>query len=103
MNCQIDKNDNEPAFIIGDKINFEKDDLINLMNNNYNIEDIKKIIEAKVDFYMLDYYKNHIGNTYEKKIAELLNIQENLFVKNEIIKQKIFIFEKYLNSSNSDK
>ncbi len=103
MNCQIEKNDNEHLFIQGDKINFEKKDLIKLMNNNYNVEEVKKIIEAKVDFFMFDNYKNQIGNNYEKKIDDLLNIQENLCVKNEIIKQKINILEKYLDSLNKDK
>ena len=82
MNCKIEKNDNEQLFIQGDKIKFEKDDLIKLMNDNY---------------------KNQIGNDYEKKIEDLLNIQENLYVKNEIIKQKLNILEKYLDSLNNDK
>ena len=103
MNCKIEKNDNEQLFIQGDKIKFEKDDLIKLMNDSYNLEEIKKIIEAKVDLFMFDNYKNQIGNDYEKKIEDLLNIQENLYVKNEIIKQKLNILEKYLDSLNNDK
>lgn len=103
MNFQIEKKENEHLFNLGDKINFEKDDLLNLMNNNYDLEEIKKIIEAKVDFFMSENYKNQISNAYDKKIDDLLNIQENLFIKNEIIKQRIFILENYLNSLNNDK
>ena len=103
MNFQIEKKENEHIFNLGDKINFEKDDLLNLMNNNYDLEEIKKIIEEKVDFFMSENYKNQISNAYDKKIDDLLNIQENLFIKNEIIKQRIFILENYLNSLNNDK
>ena len=101
MNCKIEKNDNEQLFIQGDKIKFEKDDLIKLMNDNYNLEEIKKIIEAKVDYFMFNKYNNEI-KIYEGKINDLLNFQESLFIKNEMIKEKIKMLMNYLDSLKKD-
>ena len=79
-------------------INFGKEELINMINNNYDYEKIKKIIEAKIDSYMLDNFNIGIKQLFDEKINDLLETQEKLSVENEIINQKIFFLENYLNS-----
>ena len=80
------------------EINFGKEELINMINNNYDYEKIKKIIEAKIDSYMLDNFNIGIKQLFDEKINDLLETQEKLSVENEIINQKIFFLENYLNS-----
>ena len=97
MNKQLVENDEMNLSIDEHKINFGKEEMINILNNNYDCEEIKGIIEAKIDSLMLG-KNNEIVKLYEEKINELLEIQEKLYVKNEIIKQKILFLDNYLDS-----
>ena len=74
----------------------------NYINIKYDIHEIKRIIEDKVDLYMM---KEYIGlfNSFEEKINNLLLIQEKLFIKNEIMRQKIKHLENYLKSYSKKK
>ena len=101
MNNQIIKSDEKDINTNNNnqiRINFGKEEIINMINNNYDYEEIKKIIEAKIDFFMLDNFNNGIIQLFDEKINDLLETQEKLSVENEIIKQKIFFLENYLNS-----
>lgn len=72
---------------------------MDLIKGNYDYEKIKKIIVAKIDFYFnKNYYK--IKNEYDHKLENLLENLETLFVKNEMIKQKIIVLRNYLDSLN---
>ena len=97
MRRQLVDDDEINPFNAENEINFGKKEIINMLNNNYNFEEIKGIIEAKIDFLMLG-KNNEIVKIYDEKINELLEIQEKLYVKNEIIKQKILFLDGYLNS-----
>ena len=97
MNSQIVQgiNDNIDKF----EDIFDEKDIMDLIKGNYDYEKIKKIIVAKIDFYFnKNYYK--IKNEYDQKLENLLENLENLFVKNEMIKQKIIVLRNYLNSLN---
>ena len=87
---------NDIQFPIGKK------EIINLLNNNWDYEEIKRIIEMKVDSFISNKYGNDLAKRFEEKINDLLEIQEKLFVKKEIIKQKIIALENYLNSLNKE-
>ena len=54
-------------------------------------EQIEKIIDEKFE---KEYIK--LKNNYEEKIEELLNEQEKIYNKNEIIKAKYYSLERYL-------
>ena len=62
---------------------------------NTNMEQIRKEIEEKVDFYMMKGY-DELFSSYNEKLNDLLMIQEKVFIKNEMIKQQIFYLENYL-------
>ena len=101
MNSKIESNEQKQLFNAKDNINFEKEEIIKLINNEYDLEEIKKIIEAKVDYFMFNKYNNEI-KIYEGKINDLLNFQESLFIKNEMIKEKIKMLMNYLDSLKKD-
>ena len=101
MNSKIEPNEQGQLFNAKDNINFEKEEIIKLINNEYDLEEIKKIIEAKVDYFMFNKYNNEI-KIYEGKINDLLNFQESLFIKNEMIKEKIKMLLNYLDSLKKD-
>ena len=101
MNSKIEPNEQEQLLNTKDNINFEKEEIIKLINNEYDLEEIKKIIEAKVDYFMFNKYNNEI-KFYEGKINDLLNFQESLFIKNEMIKEKIKMLMNYLDSLKKD-
>ena len=50
---------------------------------NINYDDLKKVIENKVDLYMMKEYFE-LFDFYDEKINNLLITQEKLFIKNEI-------------------
>ena len=62
---------------------------------NYNSDDFKKLIEERVDWYLMKEY-DELFKLYEFKLNDLLGVQEKIFIKNEIIKQKIKYLENYL-------
>ena len=97
MNSKKNPTEQENLIITKDNINFEKDEIIKLINNDYDFEEIKKIIEAKVDYFLVDKYNKEI-KIYEGKINDLLSIQESLFIQNEMIKSKIKMLMNYLDS-----
>ena len=80
---------------IKNNINLNEDNVIDIIEEKYNNEEIKKIIEDKVDFYMNREYEE-LFNEYEEKINDLLEYQEKVFIKNEILKQKIYSLNNYL-------
>ena len=97
MNSQIIQGINENIDKFEDI--FDEKDIKNLIKRNYDYEKIKKIIVAKIDFYFnKNYYK--IKNEYDQKLENLLENLETLFVKNEMIKQKIIVLRNYLDSLN---
>ena len=97
MNSQIVQGINENINKLEDI--FDEKDIMDLIKGNYDYEKIKKIIVAKIDFYFnKNYYK--IKNDYEQKLENLLENLETLFVKNEMIKQKIIVLRNYLDSLN---
>ena len=97
MNSQIIQGINENIDKFEDI--FDEKDIMDLIKGNYDYEKIKKIIVAKIDFYFnKNYYK--IKNDYEQKLENLLENLETLFVKNEMIKQKIIVLRNYLDSLN---
>ena len=95
MNSQIIQGINENIDKFEDI--FDEKDIMDLIKGNYDYEKIKKIIVAKIDFYFnKNYYK--IKNEYDQKLENLLENLETLFVKNEMIKQKIIVLRNYLDS-----
>ena len=97
MNSQIIQGINENIDKFEDI--FDEKDIMDLIKGNYDYEKIKKIIVAKIDFYFnKNYYK--IKNEYDQKLENLLENLETLFVKNEMIKQKIIVLRNYLDSLN---
>ena len=72
--------------------NKTKNDLIEA---NYDNDEYKKIIEERVDSYLMKEY-DELFNNFEIKLNHLLNIQEELFIENDIIKQKLFHLDNYL-------
>ena len=98
MNSNITQRDEIISISSNSNINFGKEDIINLINNNYAYEEIKRIIEKKVDYYISNKFNNEMIKIYDEKMNDLLELQENLFIKNEMIKQKIFVLENYLYS-----
>ena len=97
MNSQIVQGINENINKLEDI--FDEKDIMDLIKGNYDYEKIKKIIVAKIDFYFnKNYYK--IMNEYDQKLENLLENLETLFVKNEMIKQKIIVLRNYLDSLN---
>ena len=82
-------------------LNAEKEEIINMLNNNYDYEKIKRIVGEKIDFLMFG-KNNEVAKLYDEKINELLEIQEKLYVRNEIIKQKISFMDNYLNSLKTE-
>ena len=70
---------------------------IDIIKGTYNYDEIKAIVENKVDFYMMKKYEE-LSNDYERKINDLLEIQENVFIKKEMIKQKIISLKNHLMS-----
>ena len=80
---------------IKNNINLNEDNVIDIIEEKYDNEEIKKIIEDKVDFYMNREYEE-LFNEYEEKINDLLEYQEKVFIKNEILKQKIYSLNNYL-------
>ena len=54
-------------------------------------EELEKMVDEKFEE---EYIK--LNNDYEEKINELLNEQEKIYNKNEIIKAKYYALEKYL-------
>ena len=80
---------------IKNNINLNEDNVIDIIEEKYDNEEIKKIIEDKVDFYMNKEYEE-LFNEYEEKINDLLEYQEKVFIKNEILKQKIYSLNNYL-------
>ena len=97
MNSQIVQGINENINKLEDI--FDEKDIMDLIKGNYDYEKIKKIIVAKIDFHFnKNYYK--IKNDYEQKLENLLENLETLFVKNEMIKQKIIVLRNYLDSLN---
>ena len=98
MNSNITQRDEIISTFSNSNINFGKEEIINLINNNYTYEEIKRIIEKKVDYYISNKFNNEMIKIYDEKMNDLLELQENLFIKNEMIKQKIFVLENYLYS-----
>ena len=98
MNSNITQRDEIISTFSNSNINFGKEEIINLINNNYAYEEIKRIIEKKVDYYISNKFNNEMIKIYDEKMNDLLELQENLFIKNEMIKQKIFVLENYLYS-----
>ena len=74
------------------KENKTKNDSIEL---NYDSDEFKKLIEDRVDSYLMKEYDD-LYNNYEMKLNHLLNTQEELFMENEIIKKKLFYLDNYV-------
>jgi len=97
MSSSIERIEDEFNFI-----NFmAKNSSLNALNKKYDDEEIKdkikKIIEKKIDYYNQEKI-NGIVKIYDKEIEDLLELQENLFIQNEIIKQKILVLKNHLES-----
>ena len=80
-----------------ENININEKNIIDIIKDTYDYDEIKKIVEDKVDFYMMKKYEE-LSSEYEGKINDLLEIQENVFIKKEMIKQKIISLKNYLMS-----
>ena len=79
------------------KENSEEENIIDYINKNIDYGELKKIIEQKIDYYLMKEY-NELLNSLEEKMEDLLMKQEKIFIKKEMLKQKIFYLEKYLKS-----
>ena len=71
--------------------------IIDIIKGTYDYDEIKNIVEDRVDFYMMKKYEE-LSSEYEGKINDLLEIQENAFIRKEMIKQKIISLKNYLKS-----
>ena len=71
--------------------------IIDIIKDTYDYDEIKNIVEDKVDSYMMKKYEE-LSKDYEGKINDLLELQENVFIKKEMIKQKIISLKNYLMS-----
>ena len=78
-------------------INIDEKNIIDVLKDTYEYDEIKAIVEDKVDFYMMKKFEE-LSNYYEGKINDLLEVQENVFIKKEMIKQKIISLQNYLKS-----
>ena len=85
-----DKEGNNNKIIDGQNI-------IDIIKGTYDYDEIKNIVEDRVDFYMMKKYEE-LSNDYDRKINDLLEIQENVFIRKEMIKQKIISLKNYLKS-----
>ena len=75
---------------INSSIRVKKTKKRSLINQEF-IEEIEKKIDEQLEE---EYIK--LNCEYEQKIEQLLNEQENIFNKNELIKAKYYAMEKYL-------
>ena len=94
---KIDIKSNEFQNETKENINIDEKNIIDIIKDTYDYDEIKKIVEDKVDFYMMKKYEE-LSSEYEGKINDLLEIQENVFIKKEMIKQKIISLKNYLMS-----
>ena len=94
---KIDIKSNEFQNETEENININEKNIIDIIKDTYDYDEIKKIVEDKVDFYMMKKYEE-LSSEYEGKINDLLEIQENVFIKKEMIKQKIISLKNYLMS-----
>mgnify|MGYP003571602173 CR=1 FL=1 len=78
-------------------IKIDEKNIIDIIKDTYDYDEIKTIVEDKVDFYMKKKY-DELSSEYDRKINDLLEIQENAFIKKEMIKQKIASLKNYLKS-----
>ena len=68
----------------------------NKFNDEYELSDeLRQEIEKRVDLQFQDKYKK-MSEYYEEKIFYLLNEQEKIFTRSEMIKEKINTLENYL-------
>ena len=94
---KIDIKSNEFQNETEENININEKNIIDIIKDTYDYDEIKKIVEDKVDFYIMKKYEE-LSSEYEGKINDLLEIQENVFIKKEMIKQKIISLKNYLMS-----
>ena len=94
---KIDIKSNEFQNETEENININEKNIIDIIKDTYDYDEIKKIVEDKVDFYMMKKYEE-LSSEYEGKINDLLELQENVFIKKEMIKQKIISLKNYLMS-----
>ncbi len=80
-----------------ENIKIDEKNIIDIIKDTYDYDEIKTIVEDKVDFYMKKKYEE-LSSEYDRKINDLLEIQENAFIKKEMIKQKIISLKNYLKS-----
>ena len=73
----------------------EEKKILNLIESNYDDSELKAMIEEKVDEFMMKDY-NELFNQYDQKIYDLLEIQEKLFIKNQMIKNQIHSLDNYV-------
>ena len=78
-------------------IKIDEKNIIDIIKDTYDYDEIKTIVEDKVDFYMKKKY-DELSSEYDRKINDLLEIQENVFIEKEMIKQKIISLKNYLKS-----
>ena len=77
------------------KENIEEKNIIDYINSNYESDELKKIIEKKINIFLSKEY-DYLSDYFDEKINALLIKQEKIFIKNEMLKQKVFYLEKYL-------
>ncbi len=94
---KTDINSNEFKNKTETNINIDANNITDVIKDTYDYDEIKAIVEEKVDFYMMKKIEE-LSNYYEGKINDLLEIQENVFIKKEMIKQKIISLQNYLKS-----
>ena len=93
--------DDEDKTIISENDNTTLNSIINIkkeknVSNDFIIStELKEKIEKMVDIQFEKEYKK-IKDEYDEKIEELLNEQEKVYNKTEILKSKILSLERYL-------
>ena len=81
--------------LINVKENIKDKNINGCKNIDSDFEETKKMIEQKIDFYIMKDY-NELLIYLEEKMNLLLIKQENQFIKNQMIKQKIYYLENYI-------
>ena len=86
---------NKKDLLINVKENIKDKNINDCKNIDSDFDEIKKLIEQKIDFYIMKDY-NELIHYLEEKMNILLIKQEKQFIKNQMIKQQIYYLENYL-------
>ena len=97
MNSSEEKNNIILSLILPEKIidDVEEKNFIDYLNTHYDSEELKRVIEKKIISFTNEEF-TLLSECLEEKINSLLMHQEEIYIKNEMLKLKVLYLEKYL-------